>query len=251
MDKVLLYFSLKYFGNWDEIYNALDTKEKISHVDLEKVESKIDCNYITILSPLYPNYLKNCHKPPFVIYFKGDNELLVKYHKAIGIVGGKEYDEYGLFMAEKLSKELSEENRILVTYQKEGINEKVIDYCKENLVENIIVLQDDMKSTLMKLQETKVNDKTLYITESYEKNTKYQENYDTYTNRMLCGLVKGVIFCPYSQEDNFKDLINFAINEGKELFAVPCTSKVLNQTNKLIKMGAKLTENAKDVLNEI
>ncbi|WP_342264496.1 hypothetical protein [Spiroplasma endosymbiont of Clivina fossor] len=29
MEKVLLYFVIKYNGNWDKVYEALDQKEKI------------------------------------------------------------------------------------------------------------------------------------------------------------------------------------------------------------------------------
>jgi DNA processing protein len=58
MDQVLLYFNLKYKGNWDKIYDALEHKERIEASDLEDIEKRINCKYITILDKRYPNNLR-------------------------------------------------------------------------------------------------------------------------------------------------------------------------------------------------
>lgn len=107
MENVLLYFSLKYNETWDKIYQALESKEKITYKELEDVTTRISSDFITILSPLYPNYLKNTHKPPFVIYYKGDISLLSKYTKTVAMVGGSEINDYSKNNIEKLIKDFS------------------------------------------------------------------------------------------------------------------------------------------------
>ena len=71
MRKVLLYFALKYQGDYKKILNAIAEKEQISQEELETVESKIKCNYITLLDDDYPVVLKNTGTPPFVLFYYG------------------------------------------------------------------------------------------------------------------------------------------------------------------------------------
>ncbi|AHI52688.1 DNA-processing protein DprA [Spiroplasma culicicola] len=251
MDKVLLYFSLKYHGDWDKIYQALDKKEKILHDHLSWVEQEINCQYITIISPLYPNYLKNTYKPPFVLFYKGNLELLSKYHRAIGVVGGREYDVDGLKTSKKIIDELSYEKRIIVTYEKYGLNNEIFNYCKEENKQHIYLLKSGIKNYLLQNAEAKIKDEQLILSEVYQLENDNVELENQYAYRLLCGLSKGVLFSQFSDDDHYNELINTVINEGKELFAIPFTNTEFNGTNKLIKIGAKLTENAKDVLNEI
>ncbi|WP_338985460.1 DNA-processing protein DprA [Spiroplasma endosymbiont of Diplazon laetatorius] len=251
MENVLLYFSIKYKGDWDKIYHALDTKEKITHKDLDEISSKIDCNFITILSPLYPSYLKNTHKPPFVIFYKGDITLLSKYHKTIALVGGNEVNDYGIQNIDSLMQELDSENVIFSTIENEGVNNEVLDNSIKNEYSLIKVIQDSMKDYLKKSIDLPERKKLLAITEVYESDISLNDQINDYSNRALCGISKGIVFVQFKNNDPINKLFSFAINEGKEVFAIPDSTFSKNGTNKLIKNGAKLVENAKDILNEI
>ncbi|WP_026389726.1 hypothetical protein [[Acholeplasma] multilocale] len=59
MDWVLLFFTLKYNGDWEKIYKALEAKEKIEPVDLEEIKKTYSGNFLAITNPLYPNHLKH------------------------------------------------------------------------------------------------------------------------------------------------------------------------------------------------
>lgn len=70
MRTILLYFFIKYNENWDKIYKALETKERI---DLEKIEkldqevSKGKYNFIAIVDDNYPKEFMEIYKPPFIV----------------------------------------------------------------------------------------------------------------------------------------------------------------------------------------
>ena len=79
MNVILVYFTLKYKGNWDSVYKALETKEKVSLDAIKNIESwlsKAKWKVISILDDEYPEKLKSSHKPPFVFWIKGDCNLL-------------------------------------------------------------------------------------------------------------------------------------------------------------------------------
>ncbi|ARU91980.1 DNA processing/uptake protein [Spiroplasma clarkii] len=99
-----MYLTLKYEGQWDDIYQALLNKERVTVSELHRAITKVTCNYITILSPYYPNCFKSTNKPPFVIFYQGEISLLNSNKQIIGIVGGKNVD---LATQEKVVKLIS------------------------------------------------------------------------------------------------------------------------------------------------
>ena len=65
--EVLLYFTLKYGGDWEKIYKAICTKEDIDYEDAERVVDEYPGEYITMLDKEYPEILKHTYHPPFVL----------------------------------------------------------------------------------------------------------------------------------------------------------------------------------------
>lgn len=89
MREQLLYYAIKYKGEWDAINRALQRQEPY-----EKL--KKEGNYLVLGDYLYPNAFLSLQKPPFVLFYKGDLSLLKK--NKITVIGtrtpsihGKEY----------------------------------------------------------------------------------------------------------------------------------------------------------------
>ena len=74
-DTILLYFALKYDGNFNKIYHAIDTNERIDFADFNKLISTVKHKYITIVDPRYPNYLKDKANPPIMLFYHGNIKL--------------------------------------------------------------------------------------------------------------------------------------------------------------------------------
>ena len=58
MEDILLYFSLKYKGQFDLIYKALERKERVDESLKEELFKTIKSSYTTIISDDYPQQLK-------------------------------------------------------------------------------------------------------------------------------------------------------------------------------------------------
>lgn len=100
MEDVLLYFALKYDGDFNSIYKALESKEVVDYQLYEKLKSKLKCKYTTIVSTNYPNKLKEIECPPFVLFYYGDLSLLE--NKLVAVVGKRKTSEYGKRITKKL-----------------------------------------------------------------------------------------------------------------------------------------------------
>lgn len=76
MSDLVLYFSIKYEGNFNKIYKALLNKENFDKDVVIKMKEQLDCQYITIFDDEYPDELKEINCPPFVLFYKGNINLL-------------------------------------------------------------------------------------------------------------------------------------------------------------------------------
>ncbi|MBQ0045793.1 MAG: hypothetical protein KBS35_02790 [Mycoplasma sp.] len=127
MDEILLYLSLKYFGEWMAIYDSLQKKEELKVYDIKKAVNEVDADWITLISSDYPKNLKAIYKPPFGVFNYGKSKLL---HQNIVTVFGKidednvQYldclrsDGFNLLWVKKSNKEMLD---ILATFPTNNI----------------------------------------------------------------------------------------------------------------------------------
>lgn len=90
------------------------------------------------------------------------------------------------------------------------------------------------------------------ITEYDEETMPLAENFPK-RNRIISGLSKGVVVVETREKGGSLITVDFALNQGKEVFAVPgnINSKLSKGTNNLIKEGAKIVTNVYDILEEL
>ena len=77
--------------------------------NLDKYLEYMEKNQIQILNlqdQSYPKNLKNIYDPPFVLYVKGNLQILNEF--SLGIIGCRAYSEYGKETALRFSYELSQ-----------------------------------------------------------------------------------------------------------------------------------------------
>ncbi len=70
MEELVLYYSMKYNGHFQSIYDALKNREKVDEQLRMELKKKLKCQYTTLFSFDYPESLKQMDCPPFVLYIK-------------------------------------------------------------------------------------------------------------------------------------------------------------------------------------
>lgn len=250
MEDILVYFAIKYEGDWDKIYGAINRKEKVDPTEMKQVLDTNKSNCITLLSENYPSRLKNIYKPPFVLFYKGDINLLNSKNKTIGVVGSRNNSGYGASATTNLVRELVDNEFIIVSGLAKGIDAIAHKSCLEKNGKTIAVVANGINifypSANKELQQT-IEENGLVISEYPDFKASNKENFPK-RNRIIAGLSDSILVTEASNKSGSMITVSRALEMGKDIYCVPYQMGSNSGCNSLIKEGAKLVESVKDIL---
>jgi DNA processing protein len=250
---VLAFLSVKHNGDWNKIYNAIKFKEVVNAAEVEQFLSEVKNDFITILDEDYPEDFKNIYRPPFVLFYKGDINLL-KSKKILGVVGTRTPSDYAMFAAKKLISELNE-NIVVCSGLAKGVdsiahqtaldtNRKTIAFlgCGINYIypaENYPLYKDIEENGL--------------ILSEYPDMVPPDKEHFPFRNRLIAGISSGILAVEGKTKSGTSTTISAAAAFGKTVFAVPheITDENDSLCNLLICDGAILAMSGQDINEEI
>lgn len=244
MKKVLLYFALKYQGDWDRIYMALEEKELIDFKELEVMEQKIDCSYVTIIDDDYPRSFKNIIKPPFVIFYNGNLSLLNDQKSIINIFTKNKIDNYLYRIINDLVSKIINNNKIIITGFESECEILINEIAAINEKSIIIISVGGFKNNNKNI---KLINNNLIISE-YPFELEINFSHINACNRLIAGISSTLLVLPTQLTKELTQLSNYFIEENKNIFIVPNQIYERGNINQLIKEGAKLVETIDDIL---
>ncbi len=250
-EDILLYFSLKYEGDWDKIFQAIRLKKDFSESEFILLKAKMKSNYFTLIDDNYPSFLKECYKPPFVIYYYGNLNLLNEKNK-ITIVGSRNCSSYGELCAINITKDLVAKDFVIVSGMAKGLDAISHQTALENNGKTIAVLGSGIDLCYPKQNEllyNKIKKQGLILSE-YPNNTCVRKENFPKRNRILAAIGNGVYIPEFKISSGTGITISLALNLGKPIFCSPHPINDGSANNQLIKDGAILVENSNDIIFE-
>lgn len=239
MRNILIYFAIKYQGDYRLIMNAIKEKEKVDEEELKKIKNR---NYkaITILDDDYPFELKSIYMPPFVLFYKGDISLINGKNK-LAVIGSRKPSEYGINATKKILDELFLQcEAIIVSGMASGIDSIAHLSSLEHKMKTIAVLGCGIdycypSENLMLKKEIEKNGLVL---SEYPDKTVPNKNFFPLRNRIIAGISKAVLVTDAKIKSGTQITIRFALEQGKEIYAIPHSIFDNSFCNELIKQGA-------------
>ncbi|MGM9986535.1 MAG: DNA-processing protein DprA [Bacillaceae bacterium] len=209
---------------------------------------------ITLFDPLYPPLLKEIYDPPYVLYSKGNNQLLSN-DKMISMIGTRKPTPYGETLVATLINQLKDANHTIVSGLATGIDGLVHRTCIKENIPTIGVLGsgfDYFYPEENRSLASQMVKKNLIITE-YPPPYRPKKWYFPKRNRIISGMSKGVVVIEAKEKSGSLITADQALEQGREVFSCPGSifSKESMGTNYLILQGAKLVMSASDILSEI
>ena len=249
MEEILLYFSLKYAGDFDSILKALECKEKIDEKLKKELFKDITANYTTLISPDYPTALKEIACPPFVLFYYG-NLALVK-NKCISVIGKRHPSTYGVECTAALAAQLVEAGYTIISGMAMGIDTIAHQSTITANGQTIAVLGSGIDYCYphrnQQLYQV-LKDHHLVISEYPGKFIPQKINFPR-RNRIISGLSESILVTEANQQSGTMITVGHGLEQGKDIYCVPSRINDALGCNYLSQQGAKLVINVSDILN--
>ncbi|MFH1241449.1 MAG: DNA-processing protein DprA [Pseudomonadota bacterium] len=219
--------------------------------ELRKAE-RFEARVVAYTDPSYPELLREIDSPPMVIYIKGKD---IRRDKTfVAMVGSRNPTHYGIKAAQKIGIGLSRRGAGVVSGLARGIDAASHIGCLRGGGFTIAVLGtgiDRIYPSINKSLSEEIAETGAVISE-FPMGTPPEPRNFPIRNRIISGLSRGVVVVEATKKSGSLITASCALDQGREVFAVPGSIDSFKSTGThfLIKQGAKLVENADDILEE-
>jgi DNA processing protein len=251
----------------------VDFRDTFSIETYETRLKKAGVSFLILIDKDYPGLLKQIKKPPFVLYYKGNKNLVIarseatkqslkeiaalptvaRNDKLIAIVGTRRITEYGKQVTESLTTDLVNNGFIIVSGLALGVDATAHRTTIENKGKTIAVLGCGVDCCSPE-ENTTLYDRILEsggaIVSEYPLGTSPTKGSFPSRNRIIAGLSQGVLVTEGSADSGALYTADEAFNLMRPVFAVPgpITSSLSKGPHGLIAKGAKLISGADEII---
>lgn len=232
-------------------------------VDCERLRSRAELELsrlakgrafaISYVCPDYPPLLKEISDPPPVIYLRGDPALLNLPN--IAIVGSRSATSYGLRVAYNLAKELAGNKVSVCSGLALGIDTEAHTGTLAGGGKTIAVLGCGLDIVYPRQNNKLYQDivQSGAVVTEYPLGTKPEGFRFPARNRIIAGLSQGVVVVEAARKSGSLITAQLGLDFGRDIFAVPgqVDSGKSEGAHWLLKQGAKLVQDAEDILEEL
>lgn len=232
---------------------ALGSPNLLSKADLEvKRLDKKGYYVLTKEDKRYPEYLREIFDPPLVLYCAGRAEVLDV--PAVSMVGARKPTPYGRAVAERLAEDLASRGLVVVSGLARGID-SIAHWGALKGGKTIAVLGSGLNRIYPKENRhlfEKIVDDGIVLSE-YPLESPPLGYHFPLRNRIISGLSLASVVIEATRKSGSLITARLALEQNREVMAVPgsITSGLSWGTNWLIKNGAKLVEDWRDVVEEL
>jgi DNA processing protein len=219
--------------------------------ELARIERE-NVRVVTQLDDEFPQNLREIHDPPLVLYVRG---ALKKNEKlAVAVVGTRRPTHYGQESARKLAYQLAHCGVAVISGGARGIDTAAHRGALQAKGRTIAVVGTGL-DVIYPAENKKLFDEIAEsgaVVTEFPFGTKPTKTNFPMRNRILSGWSLGVIVVEAGLHSGASITATQAAEQGRQVFAVPgrIDSPMSKGTHRLIKEGAKLTEDVEDVLSE-
>ncbi len=236
------------------IKSFLETRANLDlDVELERVRER-NLQLLTWDSPEYPAYLREVPNAPPLLYLWGNLEEGDRL--AVAVVGTRRLTRYGRQVTQDLVTGLVMNGVTIVSGLARGIDAIAHKTALELNGRTIAVLGSGLDSIYPaehRQMAQQIAQGYGAVISEYGLGVKPEAKNFPPRNRVISGLSLGVIVIEAGERSGALITSNFALEQGREVFAVPgnINSPASMGTNRLIQEGAKLVTGIDDILDEL
>jgi len=232
-----------HFDQWDEVDEII------------RKTTEMGGSIITQKHKMYPPLLKQIYDPPLILWVLGNTKALTD--DSLAVVGTRSCSGYGKRAAAKLVKQLVHKNINIVSGLAYGIDTIAHKTTVEEAGKTVAVLGsgiDVIYPNSNRALVDRIIECNGAVISEFTLGTKPDAPNFPVRNRIVSGMTMGTLVVESGKAGGSMITINSALNQNREVFAVPHPLDGNNNEgcNSLIRDGlAKLVITADDIMNEI
>lgn len=235
------------------IDNLVTTRAQI---DLDHQVDEIERRGLTLLTwddESYPSLLRQIYAPPPLLYVRG--KLLPEDEWAVALVGTRRATTYGKQVARLLGQDLAHSGVTVISGLARGIDGEAHRAVLDAGGRTIAVLGCGLDQVYppehRNLAQAIVEQGALIS--DYPLGVRPEARNFPPRNRIISGLSMGVVVVEAGAKSGALITVEFAVEQGREVFAVPgnILSRSSTGCNRLIQDGAKMVLRVQDILEEL
>lgn len=220
-------------------------KREIDHV------LKAGFSLVTMADHAYPPLLLEIPDPPPYLYLAG---RLPETEKNIAMVGSRNATAYGIETTRKLSHDLASRGSVIVSGMALGIDTAAHTGALSARGKTVAVLGSGL-SRIYPARNRQLFERiveTGAVISEFSLTAGPEAHHFPRRNRIISGMSLGTVVVEATRRSGSLITARLAVEQNRDVFAVPGSIQSFKSTgtHTLIKQGAKLVENAQDVLEE-
>ncbi|MEO7742141.1 MAG: DNA-processing protein DprA [Usitatibacter sp.] len=212
-----------------------------------------DHHVLALADARYPKALRAIADPPPVLYARGRVDLLDA--PSIAIVGSRNATAQGQRDAEAFARELSSAGLCIVSGMALGIDAAAHRGGLAAMGSSVAVLGTGIDIVYPRGNRDLAHSlaATGCLVSEFPLGTPSLSGNFPRRNRLISGLARGVLVVEAGKPSGSLITARFALEQGREVFAIPGSihSALSKGCNDLIKQGARLVEEANEILEEL
>jgi len=235
-----------------KVLNKIKKNKRVNNFDqVCKLMEKYDIKYLTVLDKDYPESLRAIFSPPLILFYRGQLPQDA-WNNTLAIVGTRRADNYGRYIADKLSRELSTKGVIIISGLAYGIDTIAHKACLAAGGKTIAVMATGCDQIYppenRRLAEQIIENGA--IVSEYVPGVVAERYFFPQRNRIISALSMGTLVVQGKKNSGAMLTAKYAIDQNKELFAVPgqINNPLAEGPNYLIKNGACMVTESDDIL---
>ena len=219
--------------------------------ELEIVERK-GFRIVTLADSNYPQLLRQIPDPPPFLYVRG---RLDSSPMNIAVVGSRNATAYGITTTKRLSANLASLGITIVSGMARGIDTAAHQGALAAGGNTLAVLGSGLEQIYPAENKTlfhRISEKGAVISE-FPLSAKPEAHNFPIRNRIISGMSLGTVVVEATKKSGSLITARLAAEQNREVFAVPGSIQSFKSvgSHTLIKQGAKLVENAQDIIEEL
>ena len=200
----------------------------------------------------YPEYMESLQNMPLILFYRGDLSLLSKDKTRVCIVGTRRPSAYGRRVTRDFAGSLAKHDMVIVSGMARGVDTRAHEACLEAGGKTIAVMPcglDKIYPAENRELFENIEKEGLLISE-LTPGTDPIRQYFPARNRILSAISDCVLITEAGKNSGTLHTASFAINQGKEVFAVPSIiySDTADGNLSLLKDGASIATDPEDIL---